>query len=268
MKATYSILAALVAAIPVFTVSCDPVPDALRQTDATRQEIFHGQPKTMHTATYPAHSNAGEWFKDTTARDVPQTTYTYNLGGFLTEEVHIQDDTLPAVTITYEYTAGSPRKGASVWMKDSAEVSRVTYRYDKDDRLIGTETARPDGTVSGKTDYDLNRKGYPKETRYLDGHGVLLMREVNEYNRAGEVTGQDIYLYGQGNNRHKVIRYTYQGNGLKASATLQDEQETPKEVRKTYAYEYDAQGNWVRRITYNETLKTAEITERKIGYYE
>lgn len=249
-------------------VSCDPVPDAAQQTDATRQEIFHGQPKTMHTATYPAHSNAGEWSKDTAATDVPQTTYTYNINGGLTEEVHDQGSEWPLVTIIYEYTAGSPRKATAIRQRDSVETTRVTYRYDKSHRLIGSKTTRPDGSVSGKTDYELNRKSYPRETRCFDGHGVLFMREVDEYNRAGEVTGQDIYFYGKDNNRHQVIRYTYQGNGLKASATQQDEQATPKEVRTTYEYEYDAQGNWVRRITYNETEKAATITERHITYYE
>ena len=61
---------------------------------------------------------------------------------------------------------------------------------------------------------------------------------------------------------------TYQGNGLPASATVQDEQATPKETRTTYTYEYDAQGNWIRRIAYNETLKKATLTERKIEYYQ
>lgn len=268
MNTTSSIFAATIFGGAICLVSCDPVPDAAQQTDATRQEIFHGQPKTLHTATWPAHSNAGEWFKDTAATDVPQTTYTYNLGGALIQEIHDQGPEQPLVTITYEYTSGSPRKAAATWREDSVEVSRVSYRYDKDDRLIGTETTWPDGTIAGKTDYELNRKSYPKETRHFDRHGVLFMRQVDEYNRAGEVTGQDIYLYTKDNNRHKVIRYTYQGNGLKASSTMQDEQATPKEIRKTYAYEYDSQGNWVRRITYNETQKTAEITERHITYYE
>lgn len=252
-----------------FLVSCDRTPDAGSRTDAMRQEIFHGQPKTLFSATYPAVSNAGEWFKDTTAGDVPQTTYTYNLGGGLTEEIHDQGSERPLVTITYEYTAGSPRKAAAIWRRDTVETTRVTYRYDKGNRLIGTEAAGTDGTLSGKDDYELNRKGYRKEVRYYDGHGVLYMLEENEYNRAGQLTGRDTYLYGgKNNNRHITLRFTHQGNGLRASATLQDEQEAPKEIRKTYTYEYDAQGNWVRRITYNETLKTAEITERRITYYE
>lgn len=249
-------------------VSCETAPDAASRTDAMRQEIFHGHPKTLRTATYPAHSNAGEWFKDTAATDVPQTTYTYNADGYLTEEVHDQGDTLPIVTIGYEYTPGCSRKVAAVWMSDSSEMSRVAYRYDKNDRLIGTETTNPEGSIVWKDDYDLNRNGYSKEVRYTRGNGVLFMREVNEYNRAGELTGQDIYTYGKDNNRHTVIRFTYQGNGLKASATLQDEQASPKEIRKTFTYEYDAQGNWIRRVAYNETLKTAEITERQIEYYE
>lgn len=252
----------------VCAVSCETAPDAASRTDAMRQEIFHGHPKTLLTAIYPAHSNAGEWFKDTSAKDVPQTSYAYNLSGYLTEEIHDQGDTLPIVTIGYEYTPDCSRKVAAVWMSDSSEMSRVAYRYDKNNRLIGTETAGPDGTVRGKDDYELNRNGYPKEVRYTRSNGVLFMREVNEYNRAGEMTGQDIYTYGKDNNRHTVIRFTYHGNGQKASATLQDEQASPKEVRKTFTYEYDAQGNWIRRVAYNKTLKTAEITERKIEYYE
>ncbi|MCC8063107.1 MAG: hypothetical protein LIO68_07705 [Rikenellaceae bacterium] len=251
-----------------FLVSCDRTPDAGSRTDAMRQEIFHGQPKTLFSATYPAVSNAGEWFRDTTVTDVPQTSYTYNIGGGLTEEVHNRGSEWPLVTITYEYTAGSPRKAASIWMQDTTVTSRMTYRYDKDNRLINTGIALPDGTVDGKIDYELNRKGYPKETRYFDGHGVLYMREVDEYNRAGKMIGQDIYSYTKDNNRHKVIRYTYQGNGLKASSTTQDETQQPKETRTIYTYEYDAQGNWIRCVAYNETLKTAAITERRITYYE
>lgn len=229
------ILPAAAVLAAVCAVSCETAPDAASRTDAMRQEIFHGHPKTLHTATYPAHSNAGEWFRDTAATDVPQTTYTYNADGFLTGEIHDQGAAWPLVTINYEYTTGSQRKVAAVWMSDSTEMSRVAYRYDKNNRLIGTETTGRDGIVRGKDDYDLNRNGYPQEVRYTRGNGVLFMREVNEYNRAGEVTGQDIYLYGdKDNNRHKAIRFTYQGNGLKASATLQDEQASPKETRKTF----------------------------------
>ncbi len=251
-----------------FLASCDRTPDVDSRTDAMRQEIFHGQPKTLCSATYPAVSNAGEWFRDTTVTDVPQTTYTYNLGGELTGEIHDQGSEWPLITITYEYTSGSPRKCSAVWTSDTTETSRVTYRYDKDNRLTSTETVWPDGTVSGKDDYDLNRKGYPKEIRHYRGSGVLFMREVNEYNRAGEVTGLDIYQYDKDTNRHTVLRYTFQGNGLPASVTQQDEQSSPKEQRTTFTYEYDAQGNWIRRVAYNETLKTAAITERRITYYE
>lgn len=268
MKTPY-FLAALAATVSVFAVSCDTVPDAAARTDAVEGEIFHGRPKTLRTATYPAYSNAGEWFKDTAARDVRRSVSTYNIDGCLTEEAYIQGDTLPTVILTYEYTVGSPRKVAAVRMADTVETARVVYRYDKDGRLIGTATTGAGGAVTGREDYTLNGRGFRKEARYSNGYGVLRRREVNEYNRAGELTGQDVYFYGgKDNNRHTVIRYTYQGNGLKASATVQDEQASPKETRISFLYEYDAQGNWIRRVAYNETLKTAEMTERKIEYYQ
>lgn len=263
MKHTFVNLLALTT---LFSInSCNTATEP-QPTDATRAEIFHGRPKTLHIATYPAHSNAGEWFKDTTAGQIQHIVNTYNLSGELTSETHAIDDST-TYTIRYEYTAGSPRKTTAVRMHDTTELSRTEYRYDKDDRLIGTETTLANGTPTAKEDYTLNSRGYCKETSYFNGHGVLRMRETCEYNRAGEVTGRDTYHY-TGNNRHTIVRYTYQGNGLPASATVQDEQATPKETRTTYTYEYDAQGNWIRRIAYNETLKIATLTERKIEYYQ
>ena len=106
MKHTFVNLLALTT---LFSInSCNTATEPL-PTDATRAEIFHGRPKTLHTATYPAHSNAGEWFKDTTAGQIPHTVSTYNLSGELTSETHAIDDST-TYTIQYEYTAGSPRK--------------------------------------------------------------------------------------------------------------------------------------------------------------
>ena len=132
MKHTFVNLLALTT---LFSINSCNTATKPQPTDATRAEIFHGRPKTLHIATYPAHSNAGEWFKDTTAGQIQHIVNTYNLSGELTSETHAIDDST-TYTIRYEYTAGSPRKATAVRMHDTTELSRTEYRYDKDDRLM------------------------------------------------------------------------------------------------------------------------------------
>ena len=90
-------------------VSCSAVPEASQRTDAMQHEVLHGVPKMIRTASYPAHSSAGEWFKDTTAGEVPVLMYTFDeRGNLLTEETTLSDS-LPTSVLKYEYVAGNRR---------------------------------------------------------------------------------------------------------------------------------------------------------------
>lgn len=249
--------------------SCTTVPEASQRTDAMQYEVLHGVPRMVRTVSYPAHSSAGEWFKDTTVGEVPVLVHTFDeQGNLLTEETSLSDS-LPTSVVRYEYVAGTRCKEVAVGRLDTLEMIRIRYHYNQNQQLVGMEyTQMEEG--SGREEYELNRKGYPVEVRRYRDNGILTYRAVKEYNRAGQLTHEDIYWYvDEGEKPVHTVRYsTYQGNGLAATLTVQHERSDPKETRTVYTYEYDAHGNWIRRVEYNETLKTAWLTERHIEYYQ
>ena len=249
--------------------SCSAVPEASQRTDAMQCEVLHGVPKMIRTASYPAHSSAGEWFKDTMVGEVPVLIYTFDeQGNLLTEETTLSDS-LPTSVLKYAYVAGTRCKEAAVGTLDTMVMIRIRYNYNQNQQLVGLEyTQTEEG--SGREEYELNRKGYPVEVRQYRDNGILTCRIEKKYNRAGQMTQEKIFMYlDEGEKPVCTVRYyTYQGNGLAATLTEQHEWPTPKETRTAYTYEYDAHGNWIRRVEYNETLKTAWLTERHIEYYQ
>lgn len=267
MTIRLTVITAFIASAAFGMTSCNQAPDITDRTDAVAAEIFHGQPKKASAFYYSAVSTAGEWFKDTSGQGVHRESFQeFGPEGFLTSKTDRDFIGGDASTSLFEYVPGTHRKATGAWSVDSMPPIRDTYRYDDNDHLVEIRS-HCEGQTVGRTENEVSRRGYIKESKRYNGNGVLKVRETRAYNRNGEMTQREVFLYGDSAPSSSTDRYTYQGNGLVASVTTQNELGAPKENRTTFTYEYDSHGNWIRRIAYNETAKTGVITERQIEYY-
>ena len=180
-----------------------------------------------------------------------KTTYTYNEAGQLTEAVSTDTD-------------------GDVWFRD-------VYVYNQAGQLSQVDHHDPDGSFLHRATYTYNPQGQITERSLSDADGSRISSNVYAYEtdgklgklgkmsavttqgRSGSLTSRWVYAYDERGNEREWIAYKADGS---------------KRRKEVYAYEYDARGNWVKRITSEWIpdgqagyLELAEAVYRDITYY-
>jgi len=125
------------------------------------------------------------------------------------------------------------------YRKDKVDI-QVDYKYDKNSNKIEEKMIYydPDESVSAE-----------RVTKITYENGQKSKSEMNYHEIKGDGTSQ------------QLTEYDNKGNPLKIKSDFSD---------KTYAYDYDEQGNWTEQTEINVTDqgKTITTTERKIDYFK
>ncbi|WP_454975847.1 hypothetical protein [Capnocytophaga bilenii] len=182
-------------------------------------------------------------YKNTYQRDKIQKTVSYNA---LTDDIRYTNTyqyNKKGLLIREEFDNGNHNdfkydtKGRLIYKRMSSGGQYYTYKYDKNDNKIEEKLFDEDGGERLNTFYKYDANNRVIECKHTPALGQEYYRNTRWYNTNGDMIKQE-------------------------SAW-----NTPEtDLSYTYTYTYDAQGNWIKRITYDEG-NICKVVIRTIEYY-
>ena len=143
---------------------------------------------------------------------------------------------------------GKPSYKNVMTYKDSLLISSASLNPEGKQVSIEKRSYDKKGNIINKSMEDLENNMYSKESYRYDAKGNLL----------------EWILY-EGNSKVQHIINEYDGHDNLVSVKRTDKDGTVQENRK-YIYEYDEQGNWIRKNIINNDMPVF-VLQRKIAYY-
>ena len=142
--------------------------------------------------------------------------------------------------------------------------SHYTYQVNAEGQILKEETYRANELESAVT-YTYNKQGDPVEMRYYDAQNNLLQIVKNKLNKQHQLVSNQVYDKDNNLVSTTTKKYNAKGDCVK----LQAETKLPKKQKNvaTYEYKYDAQGNWISKMTFING-EPRQIIERTFTYYE
>ena len=132
--------------------------------------------------------------------------------------------------------------------KDSSLTSSATLNAEGKQVSIEKRSYDKKGNIVNKSMEDLENNMYSKESYLYDAKGNLLQ-----------------WILSEGNVKVQDISYQYDGHDNLVSVKRIDQNGNVQENKK-YIYEYDEQGNWIRKNIINNDMPVF-VLQRKIEYY-
>jgi hypothetical protein len=214
--------------------------------------------------------------------------YQFNIDGNLVEFNRFKEDGTPAMKTVYTYNdkqnkveatnfdANNNQTSTTIttvngngfkteeqsYSSDGKLSSRHTFEYDDKNNNTKKTIYRADGTVSGTFTWTYDSKGNPiKVKKQFSGSTEHVQDFV--YNEKGYLLGETSYDDRGGIDIRFERYYDEYGNKI---------QEIKYKRRdllgsQAWKYEYDKQGNWVKKIHINGEGIEFHTEERKIIYY-
>ncbi|MFJ1492301.1 hypothetical protein [Capnocytophaga canis] len=157
----------------------------------------------------------------------------------------------------------------NVYNSDGVLKTKLTYKYDDKGNTIEINSYNSEGGLEIKYTYKYDEKGntiekneyYPpnsERAKFTISTSIALSQMSVEDDKEEKVSNFD------GSVEYRTT-YKYDENGEIIEKKNYRSQSNLE--KRTYTYEYDKYGNWVKRITYKND-KPKFIAEREIEYYE
>ncbi len=252
--------------------------------------LLQGSIQSIKESTYMAAFRDGRMVKGEKARDSIDTEdvfYHFNIDGNLTETVHydLEGSVVKRASLIYDkngvlqelidsndngieyrtvYLSEKNGKiiGRKNYYKNDFLLDVYIYVFDKNGNCIGHDSYDKDGNITGSSVYILNEKGVETEFLHYGFSGKLLSREFSYYDDNGKLYQRVAYLNGQ---IHKII-YRFDSRKNPTEEIVYKSKNTIEKHRK-YQYSFDALGNWVKKVIY-ENGSPVKIVEREIKLYQ
>ena len=191
-------------------------------------------------------------------------TFKYDDKGNRMEENYYNADGILSGKVNYNYDDKGNRIEENYYNADGILSGKNTYKYDDKGNQIEGNNYKVDGSgldlhlrLSGKYTYKYDKKGNQIENNKFNADGILFGKytyryddkgneiEKNDYNADGSLYHKETYKYDDKGNKIEVNGYS----------------------NYTYKYEFDAKGNWIKKITFKNQIPE-NILERIYQYYE
>jgi hypothetical protein len=197
-------------------------------------------------------------------------------------------DTLPISLDEYKYNE-TGKLVEQAYSEENIFTSKTVYEFNKEEGIKIGRVYNSKGNVSSVLIFQSNSQdNLIHESKLNRGSKSLTYKIYNKYNKAGELTATETYsplgnnfsiskLDKEGN-QIELLKYqeglitsscTYsyddKGNQMDISCSIY-EGKVKKAVRSTMKYEFDKEGNWIKKITYQEGI-VAYLVERTYIYY-
>lgn len=195
--------------------------------------------------------------------------YTYDADGRESERTFLNaEGALTSRSVSAYDKKG--RKTETTFYNPGGPVNHVrTFAYDDRGRMIREVHLGPDGTIRNSSVYTYDADGRLAERSQYGPDGALILRRASTYDRKGRETDWAIHRGDGGPVTSQKRSYDERGNVLESVSYANGVQVS----RETFAYEFDARGNWVRRRVVREAVRKGtshteiEVNYRTITYY-
>jgi len=186
-------------------------------------------------------------------------TYTitcrYNERGEVVEYSSGSKEPLSRMVYHYKYDSTGNTLESEGIPEGETTGYRVEYTYDNIGNKVKSISHGRDGTVTETTQYEYDSSGHLlSETRYLPENKELKLK----YDIRGNMVE---HLFSSPDGKITEI-LTYDDKGNMTSHTMADPASSDNTV--VYNYDYDAQGNWIKK---RNSLDADRTEEREIEYY-
>ncbi|MDH4188332.1 MAG: hypothetical protein OEV08_15185 [Nitrospira sp.] len=155
---------------------------------------------------------------------------------------------------------------------DGAVIFRFVAKYDDKGNNFESISYKSEKLVVSKTLRSFDEKGNAVETLVFKGDGSLDYKVLTKYDSNGRAVRED--LHGMGGELGERRTYRYDDKlGLLEKTFAKANGEIA--LREKYDYEFDAEGNWTKRVTSRWVggvsgeghFEMTDITKRQISYF-
>ena len=147
-------------------------------------------------------------------------------------------------------------------------IGRTYYSYDAQNVLKEMWVEDADRQIESRTLVNYDAQGHLVQRSLNDAAGNIYRREVFTY--SGDNATKKV-VFDRNGRKMQEWRYEYDDNNEPVTQTLYDYSEAEPEMYITvFSYEYDAHGNWTRRVEselVNGDPVMQYIVTREIEYY-
>jgi hypothetical protein len=197
------------------------------------------------------------------------TTTTYDAQGREDEEIRVTPTGEVIIKITTLYNGQGKKTEQIIYDAKNTSIGRKTFVYDNSGGLTERVAYREKGTLQARTTFVYNDRNQIRETVTYNARGAVTERVGYGYDGQGN-KNEEISYYADGSidrrrififndqNAVEMVEYNAKGEWLK---------------KEKYEYEFDAQGNWTKRITSrllnlpdSKEYQIVEATQRTIDY--
>ncbi|MDY5969298.1 MAG: hypothetical protein SPJ13_04710 [Bacteroidales bacterium] len=197
------------------------------------------------------------------------TIYYYNAVGNYSRVVYCDTTGKEQVEVRYTYDSlGRLAKDGRYRIKGNELISENTYERDRRARTYTVQMSYAQDTMSDRLVYSYDKQGNVEKVSNYDENGRLLSRDFYQYDNHGMVR-EIVYTEGREENYRRTERFRYDSDGnVTECRTLYI---TSERQRLCYTYDFDNNGNWVRRSIFSVKGNAAELvqtTVRDIVYFE
>lgn len=143
---------------------------------------------------------------------------------------------------------------------DSQGLLFGTGKYELDDNGIPTKLnyKTNDGRYNWSESYQYNSKGKISEIEHFNAEGILVSKEIYKYDENGYLKESELYK-----NKKLISKNIYKNDEEGSNTELIYSGDS---TIFTYMYNYDAKGNWVKKIVF-ENNNPSGILIREIEYF-
>jgi len=212
----------------------------------------------------------------------------YDQNNNLIEQVYLSDGRLQTKT-SYGYKYDEFSNIFERFIKSNDGSSKDTYKYDEHMRVKEHKSYDGQNNFRLHYSYSYNNNGDVIEENFYDSEGGLKHKIINEYDQNNNLLriikidslenkmvkeaieyndlGNKIFHKYFSDNGELIKLLSFQYNDVGQNVGQKEYGFTSDStIKKSYKYEYDNQGNWIRRLVYQND-KIQSIQERKIKYY-
>jgi hypothetical protein len=216
----------------------------------------------------------------------------YDANNNIIETNYYESDTILVIKIKYKYDLKGNEIEKCIYKRGNIIVEKKIFQYNSNNDIIEENCFDSNNKLSSKIKYKYDIKGNKIEESNYNSDGSLFKKTTSEYDINNREIETNFY---QPNNESEYVnqknthKYDGKGNlieskycaddGLNCSTSTFKHNENGDIIEHTdfslsnmkvslnsYKFEYDKNGNWIKKIIfYNDEPKT--IIERKIKYY-
>ena len=259
-----------------------------KQNDWTKLEL-KGRVKSLKTtATYRSEKEGmlTKW------QSAQSTFILFDKNGYSLEKLDYKEDGSLFYKTVYTLNADSQLTQSLVTWPDGKPGGKTTFCYDNKGNMIEEINYKPDGSIANTSNYKYDANGNKTEnsiksnlenqgsgTSYYeyDNKGNLIKTShplrhggtawyysIKKYNEKGKIIEEGGVFSDDGPSDMKTFwKYDDKGNVAEIIITG-----IPAlEHHSFYIYEYDKQGNWIKKTSSLENMIPRTIEDRVIEYY-